>query len=112
MSKSGKKAQEPTKSRSLLRAAYGAWQQGDVAEARRLATAVVEGKRGPDDDHEALDLAKELTGEGPAVNGTPADVAKELLARSTTPGKAYAFAAMSAAVFVLLVTLALTRYAG
>ncbi len=112
MSKSGKKPQETRTARSLLRAAFEAWEAGDVMTVRRFARDVLAGKRGGDDDHEALDLAKLLSLESVPVEGTPEAVAQHLLARTSIPPKAYAFAVAALAVFLGLLSLAVFRYAG
>lgn len=112
MSKSGKKPQETRTARSLLRAAWEAWEAGDVLTTRRYAREVLAGKRGGDDEHEALDLSKALSVEGVPVGATPEAVAEHLLARTAVPAKAYAFAGLALSIFLLLLSLAVFRYAG
>lgn len=112
MSKSGKKSVAAAPEKSLLVAAREAASQGDAVLVRRLAQAVLGGKKGADDDHAALDLAKALSLDGAPVNGTAEGVAANLLERTSIPPKAYAFALLAAGVFLLLLTLASVRYPG
>ncbi|MCP3101147.1 molecular chaperone DnaJ [Myxococcus sp. K15C18031901] len=72
-----------------LRAAWARKEAGDVAGARRDAERLLSGTPSPEDRAEA----------------------EELLRRTATPRGLYAFALVGAAVFVLLLLLALTRYA-
>lgn len=94
---------------SILEAAWNAFEAGDMVEARRLATAVVNGQAGRDDEAVAVALAKAMTGTV-AVGESPVDVAKALVERTQVVRKSYMWAAVSLSVFALLVTLALTRY--
>jgi hypothetical protein len=112
MSKSGRKSAVPAPQPSLLRAASDAAERGDALTARRLASAVLAGRKTSEDEHAALDLAKELASEDHAVHGTPDGVALELLRRTSAPAKAYAFALLSGGLLLLLVALARARYGG
>lgn len=103
-------AAEPSK--SVLVAAYQAFQRGDMVTARRLCRDVLAGKKGPDDERAAEELSKTLSSELTPVGGSVEDVAKDLLSRTKGPPRPYVFALLSTSIFVLLVVLAATRYAG
>lgn len=102
-------AKEPGK--SVLMAAFDAFQRGDMVTTRRLANEVLAGKMGKDDERAAAELAKLFSVEGAPVKEAVEDVARELVLRTKVPPKPYAFAALSLGIFVLLVVLAATRYA-
>lgn len=72
-----------------IRAAWARKEAGDVAGARRDAERILAGDASPEDRAEA----------------------QELLRRTSAPRGLYAFALLGAAVFVLLLVLALARYA-
>jgi len=72
-----------------VRAAWARRETGDVAGARRDARRLLASSPSPDDRAEA----------------------EELLRRTATPRGLYAFALLGAVIFVLLLLLALTRYA-
>lgn len=97
--------------KSVLAEAFEALQRGDAAQGRSLARLVLAGKKGPDEQRAADLLALDLSLDDARIEATPEAVARELLDRSQTPGKAYAFALIAAAIFLLLLTLATTRYA-
>lgn len=105
-----KQEQKKDDGRSMLRAAFNAYDRGDAVQARSLAQAVLAGKVGPDDEKAAADLAKRLTGEGAAVGETVQAVASELVTRTEVPSKAYLVVGAIAATFVALTVLAHYRY--
>ncbi len=96
---------------SVLRAAWDRLEAGDVAEARRLARAVLAGARGPGEPEAARELAAALEGApGLPVEPTVESVARALAARTEAPPRAFLFAALVVALLAGLVALALTRY--
>lgn len=96
--------------RSLLVAASAALESGDVVTARALAKAVIEGKKGPDDDAAAKRLSKELSASDEAVGELPEQVAQALVNRSIVPPRPYVYALICLVVFLVLVSLARARY--
>ncbi|MFO0594310.1 MAG: hypothetical protein U0228_03370 [Myxococcaceae bacterium] len=102
-------AASSSEGRSILRAAFAAYERGDSVQARSLAEQVLAGKQGPDEAAAAEALAKELVGER-AVEATPAGVAAELVSRTGVPPKAYLFAGVAAFAFTVLALIARFRY--
>lgn len=96
--KSGKGAAGPA---SLLEAAFGAYEAGDMVTARAAATAALGRAAAEREQAAAKKLAPKLFAAGEAKED-PAAVAQELLARTRPPGRPYLFAAVSLAIFVLL----------
>jgi hypothetical protein len=96
--------------KSVLWVAYEALQRGDAVEARRLAKEVLAGKRGPNDEKVAKELAAELSAEGAVVPETIEGVANDLLARSGVPSKPYLMVATVVAAYAILLVIAITRY--
>lgn len=106
---SDKRAKAPPK--SLLDAAFQAFERGDLVTARTLAQAVLAGKAGPDEARAARELAR-----GPlakdverAVEETPASVAAYLVHKTSIPGKTFWFALLGAGLFIFLLGLAAAR---
>lgn len=93
---------------SYLAAAFHALQAGDVVHARRFAQQVLAG-RGTVGEAEA---ARHLATTFSTTQNLPEDVAAEIIRRTKVPAKAFLFAALTAAIFLLLLTLAVTRYKG
>ena len=91
---------------SYLAAAFHSFQLGDSVRTRRLAQRVLQGQGTPDEAEAAKVLATTFA----MAKNQPQDVAAELILRTQVPIKSFAFAALSAGIFVLLLTLALTRY--
>ncbi|MFY2563980.1 molecular chaperone DnaJ [Corallococcus terminator] len=87
MAKGGQTPEQPGSPE--VRAAWARKEAGDVAGARRDAERLLAGTPTPEDRAEA----------------------EELLRRTSTPKALYGFALLAAAVFVVLLLLALTRYA-
>lgn len=120
MSKASKKASpdaraekiEKSEKKSVLAVAAAALESGDVVTARTLAKAVIEGKKGPDDDEVAKRLAKEYSAADENIGELPEQVAQAIVNRSVVPPKPYLYAGICLAVFLVLVTLATTRYSG
>lgn len=117
MSKASKKASpearaEKSEKKSVLAAAAAALESGDVVTARDLAKAVIEGKKGPDDDEVAKRLAKEYSAQDENIGELPEQVAQAIVNRSIVPPKPYLYAGICLAVFLVLATLATTRYSG
>lgn len=117
MSKASKKASpearaEKGEKKSVLAAAAAALESGDVVTARDLAKAVIEGKKGPDDDEVAKRLAKEYSAQDENIGELPEQVAQAIVNRSIVPPKPYLYAGICLAVFLVLATLATTRYSG
>jgi len=116
MAKGGKKSKDAPKEsasvapRSYSAAAYDALMAGDAVTARRLAHELSAGKAGPDEANGVRKVAKELGSEGAPVAETPQGVALELIARTKAPPKAYLLAGVAALVYLVLLTLATTRY--
>jgi hypothetical protein len=121
MSKAPKKAspdsranQSPPKiahaKKSVLAAAWNALEGGDVLTARTLAQEVIAGKKGPDDDRVAFELAREMTAADGSVGELPEQVAQSIVNRTTVPSRAYVYGAICFAVFLALFGLARTRY--
>jgi hypothetical protein len=79
----------PERGSAEVRAAWARKEAGDVAGARHDAWRILAGNPSPEDRAEA----------------------EELLRRTSTPRNLYGFALLAAAVFVLLLVLALARYA-
>ena len=107
-----KKEQRAEDERSLLRAAWDAFERGDVVTARSLAHEVLAGKLGRDDAKVAEELAPKLSVEGETVAPTPQGVATELVSRTKVLPRTYLFSAAALAVFLVLLTLARVRYSG
>ncbi len=95
---------------SYLAAAFHAFQNGDEVSTRAFAEAVLKGASTPHEAATAKTLAAVLSTPAHPVKDLPEDVAAELVKRTRVPGKAFGFAILCAAVFILLLTLALTRY--
>jgi len=117
MSKASKKASpdaraEKNEKKSVLAVAAAALESGDVVTARALAKAVIEGKKGPDDDEVAKRLAKEYSAQDENIGELPEQVAQAIVNRSIVPPKPYLYAGICLAVFLVLVTLATSRYSG
>ncbi|NTX00467.1 molecular chaperone DnaJ [Myxococcus sp. CA051A] len=87
MAKGGQTPEQPGSPE--VRAAWARKEAGDVAGARREAERLLAGSPTPEDRAEA----------------------EELLRRTSTPKALFGFALLAAAVFVVLLLLALTRYA-
>lgn len=87
MAKGGQTPEQPGSPE--VRAAWARKEAGDVAGARRDAERLLAGSPSPEDRAEA----------------------EALLRHTSTPKALYGFALLAAAVFVLLLLLALTRYA-
>jgi len=87
MAKGGQTAPEPGSAE--MRAAWARREAGDVAGARREAERILAGTPSPEDRAEA----------------------EALLRRTSTPPKLYGFALLAAAIFFVLLVLALSRYA-
>ncbi|TQF17629.1 molecular chaperone DnaJ [Myxococcus llanfairpwllgwyngyllgogerychwyrndrobwllllantysiliogogogochensis] len=87
MAKGGQTPEQPGSPE--VRAAWARKEAGDVAGARREAERLLAGSPTPEDRAEA----------------------EELLRRTATPKALFGFALLAAAVFVVLLLLALTRYA-
>lgn len=102
-----KKAQE---TKSVLAVAAAALEVGDIVTARSLAKAVIEGKKGPDDDAVAKRLAKEYSAEEENVGELPEQVAQAIVNRTVVPPRPYVYAAICLVVFLVLVSLARARY--
>lgn len=88
MAKGGQTA-PPEPGSAEVRAAWARREAGDVAGARRDAQRILAGNPSPEERAEA----------------------EELLRRTSAPRSLYGFALLAAAVFVLLLVLALSRYA-
>lgn len=91
---------------SYLAAAFYSFERGDSVRTRELAQQVLAGHAAPSDTEAAKLLATKL---GLSKN-LPEDVAADLIARTRSPAKSFGFAGLAAAIFVLLLTLALKRY--
>lgn len=116
MSKASKKASpdaraEKSEKKSVLAVAAAALESGDVVTARRLAKAVIEGKKGPDDDEVARRLSKELSAKDETIGELPEQVAQAIVNRTIVPPRPYLYAAICLVVFLVLVSLARARYA-
>lgn len=96
--------------RSLLAAAYAAFERGDMVTARRLANEVIAGKAGKGEEQASKELSQKLSSELKKVEDSPLAVAQDLVSRTNVVPKSYWFAALSAGIFVLLVVLAAVRY--
>ena len=107
MAKGNKTAAE---GKSVLRASYEAFERGDVVTARALAQQVLAGKVGKDDPSAAEELSRTLSTDDAKVEATPEAVAKELASRTIVPPRPYLFVASVALAFIILVTIAVTRY--
>ena len=104
---------------SLLELAFARYQAGDMVEARRLAKRLLAAPATAADEAAAKNLAVELiappeqTAEKPTppapATPTAHELAKLLIDRTRVPAKAYLFAAVSIALFLGLLALALTR---
>ncbi|MCU0699645.1 MAG: hypothetical protein MUC96_24315 [Myxococcaceae bacterium] len=116
MSKASKKASPEARAdkpqKSVLAAAWAAVESGDVVTARTLAKAVIEGKKGPDDDAVAKSLAKALSAQDLNVGELPEQVAQAIVDRTTVPPRTYLYGAICLFVFLVLATLARARYGG
>lgn len=104
-----KKTKAETASHSVLKAAYDAFERGDVVQARSLAREVLAGKVGRDDPAVANELAALLSTPTSPVDASPQAVAQDLISRTKVPGKPYVFAVVVGAVYLLLVVLAVVR---
>lgn len=116
MSKASKKASpdargEKSEKRSVLAVAAAALESGDVVTARALAKAVIEGKKGPDDDAVAKRLAKEFSAADDTIGELPEQVAQAIVKRTIVSPRPYLYAAICLVVFLVLVALARARYA-
>jgi len=105
MAKKQKKerASEPA-GRSTLENAFAAYQQGDVVTARKGAQLVLAKAEPADEDFAKKTLGKELF--APEKEVSAAEAAKELLARTRPFPKAYIFAGLTAAVYLLMLFIA------
>ncbi|MBI3183700.1 MAG: hypothetical protein HYZ28_16300 [Myxococcales bacterium] len=93
----------------MLRLAFEAYEAGDVVMARRAAHRVLSEKE-PASDAEARELAKSLFAPGKEKEKpTAKEVAEEILSRTEVPRKAYLFAAIAAAIILLMLALAAFR---
>lgn len=104
------KSKKDEASRSVLQAAFEAFERGDSVQTRALAKAVLDGKVGRDDPKVATELAKKLSIPEAPVEGTPPAVAQELINRTIVAPRPYVFVLAVAATFLLLVIVAVTRY--
>lgn len=104
------KGNKTAEGKSVLRAAYEAFERGDVVTARKLGQAVLAGHVGKDDANAAEELAKKLSTDALKIEPTPEAVAKDLVSRTIVPPPPYAFVGAVALTFIVLVTIALTRY--
>ncbi len=100
-------AGEPVKADSRLEMAFDAYQAGDEVQARRAAQAVLAAPQAADEDYARKVLGKELF--APEREATAVDAAKELIARTRPYPKAYVFAGLAAALFLLMLFIA-SRY--
>lgn len=91
---------------SYLAAAFHSFQLGDAVRTRQFAERVLRGQ-GTSDDVEA---AKVLASTFAMLKSRPEDVAAELILRTRVPLKSFGFSALTAVIFVVLLTLAVTRY--
>ena len=104
----GDQASKAVAADSRLEMAFDAFQAGDEVQARKAAQAVLAGPQAADEDYARKVLSKELF--SPEREGaTAADAAKELIARTRPYPKAYVFAGLTAAVFLLMLFIA-SRY--
>ncbi len=95
---------------SYLAAAYHCFDAGDKVRTRQFAQQVLDGHATPADPEAAKYLSAMLSTAGHPVKELPEDVAAELISRTKVPLKPFAFTLLASGIFVLLVTLALTRY--
>lgn len=91
---------------SYLAAAFHYFQLGDAVRTRKFAQQVLAGKATASDAEAAKSLASTFA----MSRNLPEDVAAELIERTKVPLKSFAFTGLAAAVFILLLTLAVTRY--
>ena len=91
---------------SYLAAAYHSFQQGDAVRTRQHARRVLQGKGTPHEGKAARVLAP-IFG---MLMTSPEQVAAQLIQRTQVPLKSFGFAALSAVIFIVLLTLAVTRY--
>ena len=91
--------------RSVLEAAWQAYSAGDMVQARAACAQLLSGTPGQAEAAFAAKLAPELFGRKDAPSDVAA-VAGELRARTEPPKQAYLFAAVAAAVFVVLLLVA------
>lgn len=116
MAKASKKASPELRAKekdekSILAFAFSALQSGDVVTARSLAQKVISGTKGADDDSVAKRLSKELSSAEEAVGELPENVAQAIVDRTIVPPRPYLYAAICLVVFLVLVSLARSRYA-
>lgn len=115
MAKASKKASPEARAekpeKSVLALAFAALQSGDVVTARDLAKRVITGQKAADDDAVARRLAKTLSAADETVGELPEQVAQAIVDRSVVPLRPYLYGAICLVVFLVLVTLARTRYA-
>lgn len=93
---------------TTLRAAYRAWELGDMVLGRALAKKVIADGGMGEDEKTVKQLAEKL---GLAASATALDVAQDVATRTTPPPRAFIFGAASLTVMGLLLLLARTRYA-
>ncbi len=91
---------------SYLAAAFHYFQLGDAVRTRKFAQHVLAGQTTAAD----TDAAKSLAVTFALTKNLPEDVAAELIERTKVPLKSFAFTGLASAVFLLLLTLAVTRY--
>ncbi len=108
MAKKSKNKDRPAepKDRSVLESAFVAYQAGDMVTARKGAKMVLASPQ-PADEAYAPRLVKELFVEDREAGAK--DAAQELLTRTGVFPKAYVFAGVAAAVYVLMLLIA-SRY--
>jgi hypothetical protein len=116
MSKAAKKASpdargERDEKKSVLAVAADALEAGDVVTARQLAKAVIEGRKGPDDDKVARRLSTELSTKDAPIGELPEQVAQAIVDRTIVPLRPYLYGAICLVVFLVLASLARARYA-
>lgn len=95
---------------SYLAAAFRAFQNGDEVSTRRFAQAVLKGASTPNEAATAKTLAVMLSTSARPVKDLPEDVAAELVLRTRVPVAPFGFALLCVTLFILLLTLAVTRY--
>ena len=95
---------------SYLAAAYHSFEHGDEVRTRAFAQQVLDGHATPADPEAAKYLSALLSTPAHPVKDLPEDVAAELISRTKVPLKPFAFTLLASGVFVLLLTLTLTRY--
>ncbi|MFZ5470492.1 MAG: hypothetical protein ACOZIN_13735 [Myxococcota bacterium] len=92
---------------SLLRAAFEAYEAGDVVQARRAAKRAL-ADFSPADKNAAKELGKKLFADS-KVPTEPRELAEELLRRTEIHWKPYVFAGVALAIILLMIVLAALR---